>query len=486
MRRGFLVLALAVILFWLAGCSSPARTLPPDAIKQPPTAASPQSQPTAIRTLATETAQPAQATPGYLPPATEAAPEASPTETPGAYPAPGALPGEAVTAVATGAPASPFQDCARTPGLVGCGSGAPALKARLAYFDFDPQRLVGLDLETGQGWQVPYPETIPARLAWSNAGAQDARLLFSMANGPYTVYAPDGARLETFASDTVPLLQPDGALSRDGSLHSPEGRVARLEHTKEMAWLLHIQSAEGEKVLPLNANPGDILYHLLDWAPGGQALLAQAYFAGNRAMTMGGQVIAIDAATGSIREFPAAIPLRDDPTAFFAWDPLQPGRAALLETSETDAAAPRLALLDLPSGKVEFPLPEGLLVNSLAWHKEGWLAFSVVSVSGQASAEFRETYPGAGIYRFDPQNGNVQQLVSAPPGAVDGWLHFLAEDGALVYARLLRPSGEMALVEVRARQLSDGKEALLAQKLAGPNPRDPTDFVEGLLAFGMK
>lgn len=320
-------------------------------------------------------------------------------------------------------------------------------------------------------------------MEWSEGDAREARLLVSLGGGRYQVFSSDGSLLETFFSETIPTWQPDGALSRDGSVHSPAGDTARLEHTRDLSWVLHVKTAQGENHLPLDANPGDILYKLLGWAPGGQVLLAQAYYAGNEAMTQGGQVVTIDATTGATQAIQAWMPLSDFPSLYFAWDPAHTGHLAFLESGETGVLAPRLALLDIRTGAVQYPLAGDLPVGSLAWRPDGKLAFAVDSRGLDQPAGQKD---GPGIHLFDPQTGTVSQLVGPPSGGAVAWPHWTADGQALVYVRVLPAPKSQRVIQVRALRISDGVEWVLVEGLEGAGTMDRPGFLEGLLAYSLQ
>lgn len=402
-----------------------------------------------------------------------------------AYPYPATPLPSGTLAPVTGGAAAPFQDCARTPGMVGCDPAAVPLKARLAYFDSNPPRLVSLDLETGQGWQAAWKGEAPTWLEWSEGDAREARLLVSLGGGRYQVFSSDGSLLETFTSETIPAWQPDGALSRDGSVHSPAGDTVRLEHTPDLSWLLHVKTTRGEEHLPLDANPGDILYKLLGWVPGSQALLAQAYYAGNEAMTQGGRVVTIDVNTGAIKTTQASMSLSDFLSPFFTWDPVHDGRLAFLETGETSVYAPRLALLDFQTGEVRYPLPGDPLICSLAWRPDGTLAFAVGGREANPRAGQKDA-PGPGVYLLDPQAGSISSLVEPLPGGALAWLHWTADGQVLVYARVLPGQKSTLSVQVRARRLSDGMEWVLVERLEGLETLDCPGLLNGVIAYSLR
>ncbi len=480
MKQKFLGFLLSAAL--LVGCSSPTVNT-----KSPlRTITALRVLPTAVRTLVPATTAYPAAAPTYPFPSDAPYPvsqtEAALVGT--AYPIPqplvAASPSIQLTAV-------PFQDCARTPGLVGCAPDAIPLKARLAYMDTAPARLVALDLENGQGWQVPLPPGLsPDGLAWSPAGPGEPRLLLSLGDHRYEVLSAGGKSLEHVTSQTPLSWQPDAALSKDGAVHAENGDQAFLEQTADLHWLLHVKTAQGEKSLPLDSDPGDILYALLGWVPGAQTLLAQSYFAGNQAMTQGGQVITIDSNSAAIQTYPARLPLSDSPAQYYAWDPTRPARLAFLESSETGVITPRLALLDLKTGQLQYPLPEGLLPTNLAWNPDGRLAFAVNQIDALTSPEARKSFPTAGIYLLDPRNGQVQSLVSSPPGAVDTWPHWTADGQNLLYARVLTSPNGASPMQVRARRLGDGAEWVLVEGLPGSQTANEPVFANRWLAFSAK
>jgi hypothetical protein len=445
---------------------------------------SPTALPSVVRTLVPPTVT-------ELPPVSSAYPvpsEETPTQRGYPYPAAQSVSGSTPAASSTQPAAVSFLDCARTPGLVACADQNVALKAYLAFYDASAGRVIGLDLENGQGWQSLLPAGQPPTwLSWSMGGANGSQLMVSLGNNQYDVFSAAGNLLETFSSETPPAWQPGGALSRDGTLRSETGAEARLVQTRDMQWLLHIRTAQGEqRSLPVEANPADLLYTLRSWAPGGKMLLAQSYFASNQAMTQGGQLILIDAETGAIQSIKASMAINDQAAAGYAWDPVQSELLAFLETSETSVLAPRLAMLDIKTGQLHFPLPEGLQVNGLAWHPDGRLAFAVGQINAMTPPDAKKDFPSSGIYLLDPQSGKITNLVAAPQGAIDTWPQWADGGQTLVYARALPGSNDALLVQVRARRVSDGMEWVLVDSLPATEQAMEPGFAKRLLAFTQK
>ena len=238
---------------------------------------------------------------------------------------------------------APFADCARTPGLVTCDPRAAALAGRLAFADPSAARLIALDMQNGAGWQSQVGNGAPERLDWSLDGK---KLLVGQGEQDYVVLSAEGQALESFHSETRPTWQPDGSLSKDGTVAQKDGASARLEYTPNQTWVLHLKPAQGaERVLPLDAPATDQLYDLRSWIPGTQKLLAQRYTASNSAMLFGGELLVLTpgAETVSIQALKVTAPLGS--SAGLTWDPTQPGRLAFI-ASGGDQGERRLALWD--------------------------------------------------------------------------------------------------------------------------------------------
>jgi hypothetical protein len=376
----------------------------------------------------------------------------------GAYPAPGQ--GEEAPAGS-----QPFQDCARTPGLAGCGAQAFPLVGRLAIFDLAAGRLIVLDLQGGEGWQT---HTGPGRLSWSPDGEYLLLVNESEGGARYELWSADGLPLPALAVDGPARWQPDGSLSGVDTAVSARGDRARLERIQEGSWVVHVRPAGGEEqALPLTPALADEVFLLRDWLPGGERLLAQRAFASGAALQEGGELVVVDAQTGQVQGLEITAPL--DESAGLAWNPSQPLQLALLASgggAGERGGVPGLALVDFNSGQKSAPLPEDLRVSGLSWRPDGErLAIAVEAVGDLATNEGKDVLDGPGIFLLDPQTGGFERITQPPPGAQDGWPRWSA-GGTLVFARLLSDELAGPLVEVRARQVDTGQESVLFQGLA--------------------
>lgn len=360
-------------------------------------------------------------------------------------------------------------DCARTPGLVSCDPGAIPISGSLAFYDASAQRLIGLDLSSGAGWQA----SLRGPAGWLDWASDGSALLAALGSDRYALYRRDGSLAETFSqpgSAPAPSWQ-GSVLVKNGIVRAEGGsRAMAMLARKNGAWELHYSTGpQGENIIALDSSQPDQYYILLAWVPGARWLLFHSFAAGGAAAQQGAALMAVNVDTGELRTIEAFTPLERDAFAF------NPKRGALLAAmvSNGEPAGPaafhRLALYDFETKEKRFPLPEEAAVTGIAWRPDGErLAVAVPALPEDASAGALAQFPTGGISLLDPQTGLVEPVTTAPAAAEDGWPQWSPDGTLLIYARAISlPSGGTVL-QVRERSMRDGAEWVLVEGIPAP------------------
>ena len=345
----------------------------------------------------------------------------------------------------------PFNDCAVTPGLVGCDADAPAIAARLAVQDPQSKRVLALDLTSGEGWQL---DGEVSSIDWL------ANRIWLQLTGP------DRSWLFDF------LLKYRSEQAGNPPVYDDDSRAAWIEQSGgDVVLRVLAMGADGANVIFLHPHSPDTVYQpdrlyiLRTWVPGKDQVLAQIYTAGGDAMINGGELARIDAATGELTGLDLRAPITAG--AEFAWNPQQPDQLAFLASGEA-GAPPRLAFLDVTSRRWATPKEEGLRVDGLAWQPDGQ-RLTFAAQWDQPGDANRYTAPG--IYAFDPESGMVEQFTQPPRNAEDGRPGWSADGDVLIYGRWITSAPGSGLIQVRARRIADGQEWLLVEIPAGEPER---------------
>lgn len=359
--------------------------------------------------------------------------------------------------------AAAFHDCVLTPGLAGCGQAAFALSGRLALNDRSAVRVVVLDLASGAGWQVPYH---PENLEWAPAG--DKLLLEHQTEGgaEHQLRNAQGQQLVSPQGDALLTWQgPDLLAEQNTLVGSADTSEFRLELAAGLRWLLHARLGGGkEQTLPVDENPADRQYLLLDRVPGDGRLLAQRYSPSNLGLSAGAELILIDPSTGKVEPLNLSAPIGK--AASLAWSPAEPALLAFL-SSGAEPGMTGLTLYDFAKGERRDSLPAGVQVYALDWRPDGkQLALAAEPLAGVISVTAQKIFPAAGIYLLDPQTGAVSSAETFPTGSGEGWVRWTADSKALIIAQVRRDSAGVPTVDVRALNLDSRREVLLASGLA--------------------
>lgn len=447
-------------LVLLTGCSGPVETTAPTEAATVELAADPTPSSTAVKTLAPAETQTSSAATDYpaMPEGMEAtAYPVQPVEGGPTYPYPYPEPRGAVEID----PGVPFNDCARTPGLVGCDPVALPISARLAVVDRDAGRLIVIDLANGTGWQAPGQ---PGGLDWAAGGGKLLAWRSSEGGRESVVWSASGEVLENPGTDQVLRWQPGGDLTPLNRLTYPGGTRYRLELVDGSHWDLLVRAPDRQQItLTIDPAPADRQYLLVDSFSGGDLLL-QSYFPTNLGLASGGELLRVNPQAGTITPLGVSAPILEE--ARFAVSPVSPDGLLAFSASGSEPGLTRLALFDPGGQKVEFPFPEGIQSAMQDWHPQAELL--LVTAAPLLPGQDQEDFPGAGIYQFDPQSGAVTRLVATPPGAQDGAARWSSDGKVLVYGRLITSPQGNALAEVRALFIETEREVVLFKAISAP------------------
>ena len=401
------------------------------------------------------TAQPqAQATP-TLAPQPSATPQKAATELPiqpsTLTPTAGAKPLPSATPVLP-----PAVSCGDFPAWPNCRAGAASLplSGKLAWIDATSGVLTAADFSSGQAWSAPTSGV--TRLAWSPEKTQ----LLALDKDGAAVY-PAGGPPHTHAAEKSPQgWLPGGLLLPAGWVSNPQGATAHLE-VKDNQTTVKIRQPAPSSVETgwlLKSEPADQMFRLLAWLPDSDLLLGQAYFSGNAAMTLGGQLFTLDAKSGAVKPLGAYTPLG----AAVAPHPTRPGLLAVVESS---SGGQRLAVVDAPGGKVTvITTDESVWASQPAWTPDGMgLLFAawVLPLDGPTGAPFDLR----AIYLTSPQGGPLVRLTRPPAGFMDDQPRPLADGKHFLYVRRSAAGGG---AELRLGGLDGVYDELVARGVLAP------------------
>ncbi len=316
--------------------------------------------------------------------------------------------------------------CVDFPGWSGCRAGAAnlPLSGKLAWIDATSGVLTAADFSSGQAWSVPTSGV--TRLVWSPEKTQ----LLALDKDGAAVYPAGGRTASRAAEKTAQDWLPGGLLLPTGWVANPQGASAHLEVKDNQTTVKIRQPAPSsvESGWLLKSEPADQMFRLLAWLPNSDLLLGQAYFAGNAAMTQGGQLFTLDVKSGAVKPLAAYTPVG----AAVAPHPTRPGLLAVVESS---SGGQRLAVVDAPGGKVTvITTDESVWVSHPAWTADGQgLLFAAwaLPLDGPTGAPFDLR----AIYLTSPQGGPLVRLTQPPAGYMDDQPRALAGGKYFLYLR---------------------------------------------------
>lgn len=338
-----------------------------------------------------------------------------------------------------------------------------------------------IDLATGEGWQVRQPA---AWVDWSENGQFLLMEVGGEGGSTFALYRRDGTPVQELPFAERPHWEGENAILPAGVIRrAADGHEARLEYTPDMTWLLHTRAGSGAEwqAVPVEPQPTDRLYNLMDWVPGTNLVLAQRYVAGNAAMTTGAELVTIDALSGQVNPLGAAAPLGQ--TGGYAWKPGGDPVLGLVASGGGEGAR-RLAVVDFSTGDVRYPLPEGVMINDLAWTPSGdRLAVAVLETGAVTAPEAGQGIAGPGIYLVDPGTAVVEQVTQAPEGEVDGFANWTANGEVLLFARTATGEQGERTAGVFARRVADGQEFEVVSGVPIQDDRFGTVLWQQLFAY---
>jgi len=377
--------------------------------------------------------------------------------------------------------ALPFHDCARTPGVVGCDPSAPGLAGHMAFYDAESSRLIGLDLNTGQGWAVPIPK--PKALGWSPDGSQ---LLVRM-NYPidglfeYLLFEKEGKLIRQFTEEKYLYWQPQGAelynYDQRKMILSKDGAEAWLERTFQNEKILHFRTSGTAEwktaTLDLKELPAD----LYAWLPGtSKILITYGPSSTKNDAMLGHYLYMFDTQTSELR-FLEGFHGHLDPQ-FAA---VQESDLAIIQL-RWGLAIDTLAILDGKTGDISDPLPrvqgeiQPYSLWQLAWQpgqagSEGLFVMMVRMLRTNSSnpPPVIPMFPKDGIYLYNRSSDQAKLVRETAEDITGGNFHWTADGQYLLYttAPLKSPQGAQASLYVR--QMETGKEWLMLDHLANPD-----------------
>ena len=399
----FILLALAL------GACSPAvtPTVLPSAVPSTPNP-NPTSAPSTPAAVATSTSgatavhtQKAPPTPTVLSSATQAAP----TPTPFA----------GVIATQT-AP-----DCAVFPGFPSCGASLP-LSGKLATFDAASQTITVLDFDARLAWKINAPPEAK-RLEWLGGGN------FLVTYNNQGVPALAWTSPVTSKTLDLPKLSPAGT----PVFTAADGSTAWIE-MKDNQSFFHVRLGKtaAEKVWPAG-EPGDQIHQILGWVPGTPLLLAGYTFSGNSMWMTGDRLYTLDPASGTIQEMAANLRLGGP----FQWHPTQAGLIVFGDSNPSSMmAGPRLAVLDVVTGKVAHPIADESVVSSYpSWSADGKAILHAASKVGSPTAA-SDPFALPAVYLTQWPDGATRRLTTPPAGSRDDWPQLLPDGKHFLYLRV--------------------------------------------------
>ncbi len=378
---------------------------------------------------------------------------------------------------------SSFSDCDRTPGLFGCDASAPRLAGHIAIYDIAENRLVGLDLQSGQGWSISMSQ--PKNLEWSPDGSQ---LLVRMDypidqrnEVEYLLLDKGGKLLQPITRDKYLYWQPQGASLRTYEqrkvIHSKDGAEVWLENSKD-GKTLHFRSSENTEwqEVGLQPTPMEWPIELYGWIPGtSKIVLAQYPLSVANDDMMGNYFFTFDIQTGELhflKDFhghldPQFISLRGSDLAIIhlTWG----------------LADDTLAILDGKTGNITYPLPretghiQPYSLRQIAWqpgknNDNGLLAMMANRLQTNPPNPLLEKplFSKDGIYLYSPKSGQKKLLRETPGNTLGGNFYWTTDGQYLLYSLGPINSSQNAQTSLYIRQILTDKEWLLLDHLANP------------------
>jgi hypothetical protein len=345
-------------------------------------------------------------------------PTATPTAEPTAAPTAQATPG--------GVQPQAFSDCAllpALPGLPGCGGSKAAqlLSGELVLVDQANRRLVGVDYNTVQAWQIPLADLFPAAPT-----GFPAMLSFSPSGKLLAVYAPGNtgasfAILDAASGQEVGQITPSGVpdwtpqdsleMAPFRTVWSGQGDAAWIDFNTAVAHLRLAADPGKEVTWPVAPAPSDQIPEAVAWVPGTDLLLFEQHFASNDMWVTGGELYTLDVKTGAVKDLKAHMKLDYQ----FAWNPTQAGLMALAEsTNNPTMGGQRLATLDVVSGELKYLIDDAMVIASHpSWLPDGKTILFAVSLP-PAAVQSNPIFESQGIFQVSSDGSGLKALTKPP------------------------------------------------------------------------
>ncbi len=387
------------------------------------------------------------------------APTAQPTALPSATPPPTPLPTvEIPTATSTAEPtaqATPggvqpqaFSDCAllpALPGLPGCAGSKAAqlLGGELVLVDQANHRLVGVDYNTVQAWQIPLADLFP-----SNPDGFPSGLSFSPSGKLLAVYPPgnSGASfviLNAASGQEIKQITPAGQegwtpqdsleMSPFRTVWSSQGDAAWIDFNTAAAHVRFTSDPGKEVTWPVAPAPSDQIPQAVAWVPGTDLLLFEQHFASNDMWVTGGELYTLNVKTGEVKDLKAHMKLDFQ----FQWNPTQAGLMVLAESSSNPImGGQRLATLDVLTGELNYLIDDAMVIASHpSWLPDGQTILFAVSLPA-AAVQSNPIFEPQGIFEVSRDGSGLRAVTKPGQGQHDDAAQLLPDGKTFLYFRV--------------------------------------------------
>ncbi len=329
------------------------------------------------------------------------------------------------------------------------------LSGKLALLDAASQTITVLDFDAKQAWKVnaAAPDPTPGMAGWRQLPGD-----LQQPGQPSLAWA-NPAKPESF---DLPQLSPAGT----PVFTAADGSTAWME-MKDTQSFFHVRLGKtaAEQVWPAG-QPGDQIHQILGWVPGAPLLLAGYTFSGNSMWMTGDRLYTLDPASGTIKEMTANLRLGGP----FQWHPSQTGLMVFGDSNPSSMmVGPRLAVLDVITGKVTHPIADESVVSSYpSWTADGKAILHAASKVGSPAAA-SDPFAQPAVYFTAWPDGATRRLTTPPAGSRDDWPQLLPDGNHFLYLRV--PDGGKP-VELRLGSLDGSLDALVGGGLS-PAPQGP-------------
>ncbi len=408
-----------LILFALAACAPfGAPTATPSPL--------PTEQPTAL--------------PSATPPPTPLPTAALPTTTPTASPTQQTTPG--------GVQPQAFSDCAllpALPGLPGCGGSKAAqlLGGELILVDQGNHRLVGVDYNTVQAWQIPLADLFP-----TNPSGAPSGLSFSPSGKLVAVYPPGNSGalftiLDAASGREVTQVTPAGQadwtpqdtldMHPQRTIWSAQGDVAWIDFNTAVAHVRFAADPGKEVTWPIAPGPSDKIPQAVAWVPGTDLLLFEQHFASNSMWVTGGELSTLDVKTGAVKDLKASLKLDFQ----LAWHPSQTGVMVFGDSCcHPIMGGQNLAILNVITGELTHPIQDqNVSIAYPSWLPDGQTLLFAASLPID-KIKTGDPFASSAIYELKRDGSGLRSLTKPGPSQYDARPQLLPDGEHFLYFRV--------------------------------------------------